>query len=66
MEPFPMTSGFQEAGIENFNVVYYPPVLLPESYEILLSEAKKYFHHGGVLESIMAKACGVQGDTVAA
>lgn len=65
-ETFSYDLALQEAGIENFNVIYYTSVLPPESYEIPLEEAKKYFHHGAVLESIMAKAGGVQGDTVAA
>lgn len=65
-ETFSYDLALQEAGIENFNVIYYTSVLPPESYEISLAEAKKYFHHGAVLESIMAKAGGVKGDTVAA
>ncbi len=55
-----------EAGIENFNVVYYTSILPPESYEIPLNSIKKSFHHGAVLEAIIAKAGGVRGDTVAA
>jgi len=65
-ETFSYDLALQEAGIENFNVIYYTSVLPPESYEISLTEAKKYFHHGAVLESIMAKAGGVKGDTVVA
>lgn len=65
-ETFSYDLALQEAGIENFNVIYYTSVLPRESYEIPLEEAKKYFHHGAVLESIMAKAGGVQGDTVTA
>jgi pyruvoyl-dependent arginine decarboxylase (PvlArgDC) len=65
-ETFSYDLALQEAGIDNFNVLYYTSVLPPESYEIPLAEAKKYFHHGAVLESIMAKAGGVKGDTVAA
>lgn len=65
-ETFSYDLALQEAGIENFNVIYYTSVLPPESYEIPLNEARKYFHHGAVLESIMAKAGGVKGDTVAA
>ncbi|MBU1137495.1 MAG: pyruvoyl-dependent arginine decarboxylase [Proteobacteria bacterium] len=65
-ETFSYDLALQEAGIENFNVIYYTSVLPPESYEIPLADAKKYFHHGAVLESIMAKAGGVKGDTVAA
>ncbi len=65
-ETFSYDLALQEAGIENFNVIYYTSVLPLESYEISLVQAKKYFHHGAVLESIMAKAGGVKGDTVAA
>ena len=65
-ETFSYDLALQEAGIDNFNVIYYTSVLPPESYEIPLAEVEKYFHHGAVLESIMAKAGGVKGDTVAA
>ena len=65
-ETFSYDLALQEAGIENFNVIYYTSVLPPESYEISLEEAKKHFHHGAVLESIMAKAGGVKGDTAVA
>lgn len=65
-ETFSYDLALQQAGIENFNVIYYTSVLPPESYEISLAEARKYFHHGAVLESIMAKAGGVKDDTIAA
>ncbi len=65
-ETFSYDLALQEAGIEDFNVVYYTSVLPPESYEIPLEEAKAYFHHGAVLESIMAKAGGIKGQTVVA
>ncbi|MES9994937.1 pyruvoyl-dependent arginine decarboxylase [Desulfovibrio aminophilus] len=65
-ETFSYDLALREAGIENFNVVYYTSVLPPESYEVPLAEARKYFRHGSVLESIMAKAGGKKGDTVAA
>ncbi|BAF71841.1 phosphatidylserine decarboxylase [Sulfurovum sp. NBC37-1] len=65
-ETFSYDLALQDAGIENFNVMYYTSVLPPQSYEISLKEAKKQFHHGAVLESIMAKASGVKGDTVVA
>ena len=65
-ETFSYDLALQQAGIENFNVIYYTSVLPPEAYEIPLAEAKTYFHHGAVLESIMAKAGGRKGDTVAA
>lgn len=65
-ETFSYDLALLEAGIENFNVVFYTSVLPPESYEIPLDKAKQYIHHGSVLETIMAKAGGVQGDTVCA
>lgn len=65
-ETFSYDLALLEAGIENFNVVFYTSVLPKESYEIPLEEAKKYFHHGSVLETIMARAGGKRGDTVAA
>lgn len=65
-ETFSYDLALADAGIENFNVMYYTSVLPPESYEVSIAEAKKTFHHGAVLESIMAKAGGVKGDTVVA
>lgn len=64
-ETFSYDLALADAGIENFNVMYYTSVLPLESYEVPMVEAKKTFHHGAVLESIMAKAGGVKGDTVA-
>jgi pyruvoyl-dependent arginine decarboxylase len=65
-ETFSYDLALLDAGIENFNVVYYTSVLPPESYEVERADAEKYFRHGAVLETIMAKAGGVKGDTVAA
>lgn len=65
-ETFSYDSALTEAGIENFNVMYYTSVLPPESFEVPVEKAKDYFHHGAVLESIMAKSGGYKGDTVAA
>lgn len=65
-ETFSYDLALLQAGIENFNVVYYTSVLPPESYEVPLDSVKQYFHHGSVLETIMAKAGGIQGDTVCA
>ena len=65
-ETFSYDLALQEAGIENFNVIYYTSVLPLEAREIPLATARKYFHHGAVLESIMAKAGGVKGDTAVA
>jgi arginine decarboxylase len=52
------------ASIENFNVLKYTSVLPPESREITLSEARKYFHHGAAIETIMSDLNGEKGDTL--
>lgn len=65
-ETFSYDLALQEGGIENFNVVPYTSVLPPESKEVPIEEVKSDFHHGAVLETIMAKAGGVKGETVAA
>lgn len=65
-ETFSYDLALLEAGIENFNVVYYTSVLPPESYEVPIESVRASFHHGAVLETIMAKAGGVKGDTVTA
>ena len=64
-ETFSYDLALQQAGIENFNVVYYTSVLPPESYEVPLSAVAPRIHHGAVLEAILAKAGGGKGDTVA-
>jgi arginine decarboxylase len=53
-----------EAGIANFNVVPYTSVLPPESEEISMEEAQKFFHHGAVIEVIMASVNGNKGETL--
>lgn len=65
-ETFSYDLALLEAGIENYNVVYYTSVLPPESYEVPIEKVKGQFHHGAVLETIMAKAGGIKGDTVTA
>lgn len=55
-----------DAGIENFNVMTYTSVLPPEAEEITFDEAKEYFHHGAVLETIKAQINGAQGDHICA
>lgn len=65
-ETFSYDLALLDAGIENFNVVFYTSVLPPESNEIPIEAAADRFHHGAVLESIMARAGGEKGDTVAA
>lgn len=52
------------ASIANFNVLKYTSVLPPESREINLIEAREYFHHGAVIETIMSDLNGVKGDTL--
>ncbi len=53
-----------EAGIANFNVVPYTSVLPPESVEIPIDEAQKFFHHGAVIEVIMASVNGEKGEVL--
>ena len=65
-ETFSYDLALLDAGIENFNVVPYTSVLPKESFEVSREDAEATYHHGAVLESIMAKAGGVQGDTIVA
>ncbi len=65
-ETFSYDLALLDAGVENFNVVYYTSVLPPESKEVPIERVKSSFHHGAVLEAILAKAGGKKGDTVAA
>lgn len=53
-----------QASLANFNVIPYTSVLPPESKEVSLEFAKQYFHHGAVVEVIMAQQNGSQGDTL--
>ena len=55
-----------EAKIENFNVIQYTSVLPPEAKEIPIEEAQRFFHHGAVLEVIMANINGHKGDHLCA
>jgi len=55
-----------DAKIENFNVVKYTSVVPKEAKEIPIEEAQKLFHHGAVLECIMAQMNGVQGEHICA
>ncbi|CAL5228910.1 g12131 [Coccomyxa viridis] len=54
----------EEAQIEDFNVVAYTSVVPPEATEVKVEDVKHTFHHGAVLETIMAKMDGVQGDRI--
>lgn len=65
-ETFSYDLALKEAGIENFNVVYYTSVLPQEAKEVPLEAVRDQFHHGAVLETIMAKAEGAKGDTLVA
>ncbi len=65
-ETFSYDIALRQAGIEDFNVVPYTSVLPPEAQEAPLQELKPTFHHGAVLETIMAKAGGVKNQTVCA
>jgi len=56
----------QDAGIENFNVVQYTSVIPPEAVEVDEEKARSLFHHGAVLECIMAKTNGVKGEHITA
>ena len=57
-----------DAGIENCNMLAYTSVLPPESEEIPYQQAQDegLFHHGMVLETIMAKTEGEQGQHLCA
>ena len=58
----------QDAGIENCNIVKYTSVIPPGAEMIPMSEAiqKGLFHHGMVLESIMAQVNGKNGEHLCA
>ena len=53
----------QEGGIENCNIVKYTSVIPPEARMINLGKARRegLFHHGMVLECIMAQVDGNEG-----
>jgi len=65
-ETFSYDEALLDAGIADFNIMEYTSVLPKEAFEIPFKEAKKSFVHGAVLESIMAKALGNQGDILVA
>lgn len=56
----------EDARIENFNVVPYTSVMPPEATYVPISEAIPRFHHGAVLEVIMASQNGLKGETITA
>ena len=57
-----------EAGIENCNIVKYTSVLPPGATEIALADARAegLFHHGMVLECIMAQVNGDENQHICA
>lgn len=65
-ETFSYDIALLDAGIENFNVVFYTSVLPLESFEVPIDSVRPFFHHGAVLETIMARTGGEKGDTVVA
>lgn len=65
-ETFSYDAALDKAGIEDFNIVFYTSVIPPEAKQISFQKAKKYFHHGAVLESIMARVGGHKGETAVA
>lgn len=56
----------KSAQIENFNIVKYTSVLPPEAREWPIHKVKHLFHHGAVLETIMASINGYQYDHLCA
>jgi len=54
----------EDAGIENFNIMTYTSVIPAEARAISREEAQARFVHGSVLECIMAKMDGQQGDRI--
>lgn len=65
-ETFSYDLALKQAGIEDFNVMYYTSVLPPEAHEVPIDKVKQHFHHGAVLEAIMSKSEGYKGDTLVA
>ena len=55
-----------DAGIENFNIVEYTSVLPPESRKVDIDDIGHPFHHGAVLETIMASVNGHIGERLCA
>jgi arginine decarboxylase len=56
----------EKAKIHNFNIVTYTSVIPAEAREITYEEARRTFHHGAVLETIMAAMNGSKGDRISA
>lgn len=65
-ETFSYDIALRQAGIEDFNVVPYTSVLPPEARPLQIDDLKSSFHHGAVLETIIAKEGGTRNQTVCA
>ena len=52
--------------IENFNIVKYSSVLPPEAVEVPLEAVVPHFHHGAVLETILASVSATTGRIIVA
>ncbi|WP_437668766.1 pyruvoyl-dependent arginine decarboxylase [Sorangium sp. So ce131] len=64
------TGSFDEAlvaaGLGKVNLVKYSSVLPPEAEEVPLEVAAESFHHGAVMDAIVAAASGERGDVLVA
>lgn len=54
------------AGIENFNIVQYTSILPPEATEIPIEQARRLYHPGAVMGTIMAQVNGFKGEHICA
>ncbi len=54
------------AGVENFNFVRYTSIIPPEATEVPIQIARTHFHHGAVMEAIIAQANGHKGERICA
>ncbi|AUX44191.1 hypothetical protein SOCE26_056550 [Sorangium cellulosum] len=64
------TGSFDEAlvaaGLGKVNLVKYSSVLPPEAEEVPLEVAAEHFHHGAVMDAIVASVSGGSGDVLVA
>ncbi len=54
------------AGVKDFNFVRYSSILPPEATEISIESARSCYHHGAVMDSIIAQMNGKRGERVCA
>lgn len=54
------------ARIENFNIIRYTSVLPPEAKEIPIETARRLYHPGAVMGTIMAQTNGYRGELICA